>query len=373
MLTPSERLRYQRHLSLPEIGEEGQCRLKAARVLVVGAGGLGSPLGLYLAAAGVGHLGLVDHDRVEVSNLQRQVLFGHQDLGRRKAEAAAARLAEINPEIEVTPHAVTLQESNVVELLASYDLVVDGTDNFPTRYLVNDACVLAGKPNVYGSILRFEGQVSLFAPGRGGPCYRCLYPEPPPPGTVPSCAEGGVLGVLPGVVGALQALEAIKWIAGIGRPLLGRLLLFDALGLRFREYQTAADPDCLVCGPQATLREVKAISWGCQLPGSEIAPSELLARWRAGRRGRVIDVRERWEWEAGRLEELSPEWVPLGQLEQACQDWDRQAELILYCQSGQRSAQAQALLHAHGFTAAWSLTGGVRAWRSDLSVGFDAT
>jgi adenylyltransferase/sulfurtransferase len=380
--SPAELRRYARHLILPDFGVEGQRRLKAARVLLVGAGGLGSPAGLYLAAAGVGRLGLVDFDRVDESNLQRQVLYGQSDLGRPKVEAAAARLADVNREIEIVPHALRLDASNALDLVADYDVVVDGSDNFPTRYLVNDACVLAGKPNVYGSIFRFEGQVAVFW-GERGPCYRCLFAEPPPPGLVPSCAEGGVLGVLPGVIGALQANEAIKLAAGIGEPMIGRLLLFDALRLSFREVHLEKNPACPVCsenptqtglidyeafcGVEAAGEEAGEAAAGGGEDGAyedeevvEIGP-ETLARWLdEGRKVTLLDVRTREEHAIARLpgsrlvpvQELAGRW---GELAGA------HGRVVAYCHFGPRSEHATLFLRRQGIPAI-NLAGGIDAW-----------
>src|ERR1700674_5185279 len=297
MLTPSERSRYARHLILPQIGEEGQEKLKRASVVIVGAGGLGSPVALYLAAAGVGRIGLVDFDRVDATNLHRQILYGTSDVGTPKLDAARARLNDLNPEIRVDIHEAMLTSSNAMEILRDYELIIDGTDNFPTRYLVNDACVLLGKPNVYGSIFRFEGQASVFD-ARHGPCYRCLYPEPPPPNLVPSCAEGGVLGVLPGVIGTIQATEAIKFITGAGESLLGRLLLFDALQMTFRQLRLRKDPNCAICGEHPTVTELIDYEGFCNPRTSYDVTPEQLADMRDAL---LIDVREPHEWSAGKI------------------------------------------------------------------------
>ncbi|MFS8639087.1 MAG: molybdopterin-synthase adenylyltransferase MoeB, partial [Gemmatimonadota bacterium] len=343
-LTPRERLRYARHLILPDVGIEGQRRLKAARALVIGAGGLGSPVGLYLAAAGVGRIGLVDFDVVDETNLHRQVLFGESDIGRHKLDAAVDRLRDVNPHIEIVPHPVRLTSENALELFADYDLVVDGTDNFPTRYLVNDACVLSGKPYVYGSIFRFEGQVSVFA-AKDGPCYRCLFREPPPPGLVPSCGEAGVLGVLPGVIGSLQALEAIKWILGAGDSLVGRLVLFDALALRFREVRIRRNPDCPVCGDRPTVTELIDYEAFCGLkPASgaeslpEITPAELKERLDRGDALTIVDVREPHEWEIANLEPYGARLIPMREIDARLGELDRDAEIVLHCKTGGRSA-----------------------------------
>jgi adenylyltransferase/sulfurtransferase len=342
MLTKSERARYARHLILPEVGEAGQEKLKAGSVLIVGAGGLGSPVGLYLAAAGVGRIGLVDFDDVDASNLHRQVLYGSSDVGRPKVEAAKSRLQDLNPDITIETHDAALTSENALGIIERYDVIVDGTDNFPTRYLVNDACVLLGKPNVYGSIFRFEGQASVFS-AADGPCYRCLYPEPPPPHLVPSCAEGGVLGVLPGVIGTIQATETIKLLAGIGESLVGRLLLFDALRMSFRtlrlkqQHESHAVITCLIdydqfCNP-ANLHEV--IEIGNAIP---------------------IDVREEYEWDDGHIE--GARHIPLGELPNRLDELPRDTDIVFYCQTGGRSARALDVAGDAGFTRAKHLRGG---------------
>jgi adenylyltransferase/sulfurtransferase len=363
-----ELLRYSRHLVLPEVGEAGQRRLKAARVLLVGAGGLGSPLGLYLAAAGVGTLGLVDFDVVDASNLQRQVIHGTRDVGRPKIASARDRLLDVNPHVQVITHELRLTSENALDVVRDYDLVVDGTDNFPTRYLVNDACVLAGKPNVYGSIFRFEGQASVFGvPGQ--PCYRCLYPEPPPPGLVPSCAEGGVLGVLPGVIGTIQATEAIKLILGAPDTLAGRLLLFDAWGMRFRELQLRRDPACPACGDVRTLHALIDYDQFCgigrgdavQSSAPEIDVRELKRRIDAGERVQLIDVREPHEHEISRIP--GAVLIPLSQLVGRMAELDVTRELVLHCKLGGRSAKAIEALRAAGYAGALvNLQGGIQAW-----------
>ncbi len=378
-LDPQEIRRYGRHLTLPEVGMEGQQRLKAAKVLLVGAGGLGSPLGLYLAAAGVGTLGLLDFDRVEVSNLQRQVLFGESDLGRPKVEAAAERLAGVNPHVDLVPHATRLSAANALELFAEYDIVADGSDNFPTRYLVNDAAVLAGKPVAWGAISRFEGQVSVFW-GRRGPCYRCLFPEPPPPGLVPSCAEGGVLGVLPGIVGALQAGEVLKLILGIGETLVGRLVTFDALRLRFRELALAKSPDCPICGEQPTLKELVEYEDACGAaePGGNpdetrkektVNPDDLpieidvevLKTWLDEERDVVIlDVREPHEHAICRIE--GARLLPMRELLEHMEELDRERLTVVCCHHGPRSYQVAAFLRQSGFPRVTNLAGGIDAW-----------
>ena len=366
-LSPAEIRHYSRHLILPEVGTLGQKKLKAARVLTIGAGGLGSPLGLYLAAAGVGTLGLVDFDVVDESNLHRQVLFGRSSVGKPKIQAAAERLRDINPHIKIVPHEARLDSSNALELFKDYDIVVDGTDNFPTRYLVNDACVLLGKPNVYGSIFRFEGQVSVFW-GAKGPCYRCLFPEPPPPGLVPSCAEGGVLGVLPGIIGSLQANEVIKLIVGAGDPLIGRLVLFDALKLKFRELKLRKNPDCPICSEHPTQHELIDYQQFCGIDPSaeqveqafEMSAPELKAWLDEGRPVTVLDVRNPPEWEIGRIE--GAKLIPLGELQDRLGELDPADTIVAHCHHGMRSARAVNLLRQMGFSRAINLAGGIDAW-----------
>jgi len=368
-LSREEILRYSRHLLLPEVTLEGQRRLKGSSVLVVGAGGLGSPLALYLAAAGVGRIGLVDFDRVDLTNLQRQVLYSSDDVGRPKLEAARARLAALNPEIEIVAHEERLTSENALGLVGRYDLVADGTDNFPTRYLVNDACVLTGRPNVYASIFRFDGQLSVFDAARG-PCYRCLFPEPPPPGLVPSCADGGVLGVLPGVVGTLQALEALKLLLGIGSPLVGRLLLFDALGLTWSELAIEKDPACPVCGTAPTIRAPIDYEAFCGLRGEEEAPAleglptlsveELARRQAAGEDIELLDIREPHEAEIASIP--GARLMPLGELPARLHELDSARSYTLSCHKGTRSVQAYHLLRRAGFTRLRVLDGGVDAW-----------
>jgi molybdopterin/thiamine biosynthesis adenylyltransferase/rhodanese-related sulfurtransferase len=368
-LSRDEILRYSRHLLLPEVTLEGQRRLKEARVLVVGAGGLGSPLALYLAAAGVGTIGLAEFDAVDLTNLQRQVLYSTADVGRPKLEAARERLSGLNPEIEIVPHPLRLDSSNVMAVVEGYDVVADGTDNFPTRYLVNDACVLAGKPNVYASVFRFDGQVSVFD-ARRGPCYRCLFPEPPPPGLVPSCADGGVLGVLPGIVGSLQALEVIKLVLGRGEPLIGRLLLFDALGLRFREIGVRKDPRCAVCGESPTVQAPIDYEEFCGLRGEEAAVDaaglptlsveELHARRQGGEAFDLLDVREAHEAEIARIP--GARLLPLSDLPARLHELDSARTYTLHCHRGTRSVQAYHLLRQAGFGRLRILAGGVDAW-----------
>ena len=377
-LEHDELIRYSRHLVLPEVGEEGQRRLKAARVLLVGAGGLGSPLGLYLAAAGVGTLGLVDFDVVEFSNLQRQVIHGTRDVGRAKIASARDRMLDVNPHVNLQAHELRLTSENALDVVRDYDIVVDGTDNFPTRYLVNDACVLAGKPNVYGSIFRFEGQASVFGvPGE--PCYRCLYPEPPPPGLVPSCAEGGVLGVLPGVIGTIQATETIKLILGAPETLAGRLLLFDAWGMRFRELKLRRDPACPLCGDVRSIHALIDYDQFCGLGrgesaspassnASELDVRELKRRIDAGDPLQLIDVREPHEHAIARIP--GAVLIPLAQVVGRMGELDPSRELILHCKLGGRSAKAIEALRAAGYSGALvNLTGGIAAWGEQVDRG----
>jgi len=372
-LTAEERSRYGRHLILPEVGLDGQRRLKGARVLLVGAGGLGSPAALYLAAAGVGHLTIVDPDVVDASNLQRQVLHGTAALGRPKVDSGRERLADLNPHVRVEGVRARLDRSNALELTRAHDLTVDGTDNFATRYLVNDACVLAGKPNVHASIFRFEGQASTFAT-EGGPCYRCLYPEPPPAGAVPSCAEAGVLGVLPGLLGVIQAAEAVKLLLGVGEPLVGRLLLVDALGMSFRTLRFARDPACPACGARRFTELPEPFEEGCATAGStgaavpaevrELTPRELAARLRGGPPLELIDVREPQEWAIARIE--GARLLPLSGFEAAPAALPRDRDLVLYCHAGVRSVTAARRLQAAGFTRVWSLAGGIARWSAEV-------
>jgi adenylyltransferase/sulfurtransferase len=366
--SPEELQRYDRHLIMPEVGLEGQQKLKASSVLLIGAGGLGAPLGMYLAAAGVGKLGLVDFDVVDFSNLQRQVTYSTADVGRKKLDAARERLQGINPHVQIETHELRLDSSNALDLFRPYDVIVDGTDNFPTRYLVNDACVLLGKPNVYGSIFRFEGQASVFWAEKG-PCYRCLYEEPPPPGLVPSCAEGGVLGVLPGIVGTIQAMETIKLLIGQGEPLIGRLLLFDALRMSFRELRLRKNPDCVICGPHPTVTQLIDYQAFCGMlsqpaqasraPG-EITAAELHQRLERGDAIVVLDVREPHEWQICHLE--MSKLVPLGQLGAKLEELPHDRDIVVHCKSGMRSAKAQSLLLQRGFDRVLNLKGGILAW-----------
>ena len=375
-LSHEEIARYSRHLIMPEVGMEGQRKLKAARVLMIGTGGLGAPLGMYLAAAGVGTLGIVDFDVVDESNLQRQIVHGTRDVGRPKIASARDRLQDINPHIRIETYETRLSSENALGLCRDYDIVVDGTDNFPTRYLVNDACVLTGKANVYGSIFRFEGQASVFWAERGA-CYRCLYPEPPPPGLVPSCAEGGVLGVLPGIVGAIQANEAIKLILGAGEPLINRLLLFDAWRMRFRELKLRKDPDCPVCGPRATIKELIDYEEFCGLRPTvapaqeekkemeEITATELKQRIDRGDDLQIIDVREPHEYEIAKLEQAK--LIPLGQVVGRMNEIDPTRETVVHCKGGVRSAKAIEALERAGFAGRLvNLRGGITAWSNDV-------
>jgi adenylyltransferase/sulfurtransferase len=378
-LSRLELLRYARHLALPQVGIEGQRRLKAAKVLCVGAGGLGSPLALYLAAAGVGTLGLVDFDVVDATNLQRQILHGTRDVGRPKLDSARDRLADVNPHVEVVPHATRLTSENALEILAGYDVVVDGTDNFPTRYLVNDACVLLGKPNVYGSIFRWEGQVSVFSTP-GGPCYRCLFREPPPPGLVPNCAEGGVMGVLPGVIGSLQAMETLKLVLGVGDSLAGRLLIFDALDMSWREVALRRNPDCPVCGDHPSQTGLIDYEVFCGVAPAtdgdpaadhvpELDPSDVVQRMGTERPPFLLDVREPWEWEVGNLEVLGARLIPLGELENRVGEIPRDHPIVVVCRSGQRSHSAARRLLDGGYAEVFNLRGGMQAWARDVDSG----
>jgi adenylyltransferase/sulfurtransferase len=366
-LTNEEILRYSRHLIIPEVGMEGQLKLKAAKVLLIGTGGLGAPLGLYLTAAGVGNIGLVDFDVVDFTNLQRQVTFGTTDVGKPKTQAASARLSNLNPDVHITTYETKLTGENALELFKDYDVIVDGTDNFPTRYLVNDACILLGKPNVYGSIFRFEGQSTIFA-YPGGPCYRCLYPEPPPPGLVPSCAEGGVLGILPGLVGVMQATEVIKLILGKGEPLIGRLLLIDALDMKFRELKLRKNPDCPACGTHPTITKLIDYNEFCGIRGEEkpvetltadIQVEELKKRLDAGENLFVLDVREPHEYQ---ICNIGGHLIPLGDLPKRVNELDSSQEIVAHCRSGVRSAKAVDFLRQAGFKKVHNLAGGILAW-----------
>jgi adenylyltransferase/sulfurtransferase len=367
-LSKEEILRYSRHLIMPEVGMDGQLKLKSAKVALIGTGGLGAPLGMYLAAAGVGRIGLVDFDVVDFTNLQRQVIHGTKDVGRKKLDSAADTMLDINPYVEIDRHEVALSSENALEILKDYDIVVDGTDNFPTRYLVNDACVLLGKPNVYGSIFRFEGQATVFA-YEGGPCYRCLYPEPPPPGLVPSCAEGGVLGILPGTIGLIQATETVKLILGIGEPLVGRLLLYDALAMRFRELKLRRNPECPVCGDHPTIRELIDYQEFCGIPNQphepvavegDIDPVEVKAKIDRGDPFVLIDVREPHEYQICRIPYAK--LIPLGDLPKRVNELDSADEIVAHCKSGMRSAKAVDFLKQAGFRKVRNMKGGILAW-----------
>lgn len=371
-LTPAEIRRYSRHLAIPEVGEEGQEKLKATSVLVVGAGGLGSPLTLYLAAAGIGRLGIVDFDQVDETNLQRQILYGQSDIGRSKLEVALERLREINPLVELVPHEARLESSNALDIVSGYDIVVDGSDNFPTRYLVNDACVLSGKPDVYGSIFRFEGQVSVFW-GARGPCYRCLFPEPPPPGLVPSCAEAGVLGVLPGIIGSLQANEVVKLALDRGEPLIGRFLVFDALRLGFRKLKLEKNPDCPVCSADPSLTELidyeafcglgPTVSEEGQLP-INLSVGELARLLDDERRITLLDVRTPLEHGTSRLPDSK--LIPLMELPERFPELQKSDEIVVYCHHGNRSARAVDFLRRMGFEKVRNLSGGIDAWSLEI-------
>jgi adenylyltransferase/sulfurtransferase len=372
-LSSEELARYSRHLILPEVGMEGQQKLKAAKVLCVGTGGLGSPLAFYLAAAGVGTLGLVDFDVVDSSNLQRQIIHSTKDVGRSKIDSATEKLEALNPFLNVVKHETMLTSKNALAIISQYDVIADGTDNFPTRYLVNDACVLTGKPNAYGSIFRFEGQASVFATDEG-PCYRCLYPEPPPPGLVPSCAEGGVLGILPGLVGVIQATEAIKLILGKGQPLIGRLLLVNALDMKFRELKLRKNPDCPVCGTHPTVTELIDYEQFCGIvPQEKEAPmqngipqmtvKELKQRLDAGDELFILDVREPFEY---RIAQIGGHLIPLNELPQRVGELNPDQEIVVQCKSGGRSQKAAEFLAKNGFTKVHNLAGGITAWSSEI-------
>ncbi|HEY8119794.1 MAG TPA: molybdopterin-synthase adenylyltransferase MoeB [Myxococcota bacterium] len=365
-LTPAQFERYRRHLNLPDFGLEGQRKLLGARVLLIGAGGLGCPLALYLTAAGVGRIGLIDDDVVDTSNLQRQVLYGTADVGKPKVDVALARLRALNPDVEAVGFRTRITSENAFELMRDWDVIIDGTDNFPTRYLSNDACVLLGKPTVYGAILRFEGQASTFD-ARRGPCYRCLFPEPPPPGAVPSCAEGGVLGILPGVIAMIQATEAVKLITGIGEPLIGRFLHYDALSMRFSEFRFAKDPDCPVCGKNPSVTRLIDYDGFCGVtrdanPIAEISAAELQRELAGTPKPLLLDVREPHEFEKAKI--VGSTLIPLGQLGARLgelADW-KQRRVVVHCRTGGRSAKAFALLRDAGFTNVANLSGGIDAW-----------
>jgi sulfur-carrier protein adenylyltransferase/sulfurtransferase len=369
-LSRDEIQRYSRHLIMPEVGMEGQLKLKQASVLMVGTGGLGAPLGMYLAAAGVGKIGLVDFDVVDFSNLQRQVIHGTKDVGKPKIQSAVETMSDINPHIELVKHETALSSENAMEILGGYDIVVDGTDNFPTRYLVNDACVLLKKPNVYGSIFRFEGQATVFA-YEGGPCYRCLYPEPPPPGLVPSCAEGGVLGILPGVIGLIQATETVKLILGIGDTLVGRLMLYDALGMKFRELKLRKNPECPVCGDHPTVTKLIDYVEFCGVPHQEAPPepvatsgdieaTEVKTKQDRGDKFLLIDVREPHEFQICRIPGST--LIPLGEVPKRLAEINPDAEIVVHCKSGARSAKAVDFLKQQGYKKVRNMKGGILAW-----------
>lgn len=368
--------RYSRHLIMPEVGMTGQKKLKSASILLIGAGGLGSPLGLYLAAAGIGRLGLVDFDVVDHSNLQRQVLHTTADVGRPKLQSAAEHLQAINPEVALDLYETHISSANAMELMEPYDIVIDGTDNFPTRYLVNDACVLLGKPNVYGSIFRFDGQASVFHPPHG-PCYRCLFPEPPPPGMVPSCAEGGVLGILPGTIGVIQATEAVKLILGTGKSLIGRLMIYDALDMTFREMKIRRNPECPLCGENPTIKELIDYEQFCGIPSQqedtslsepnwEISVSDLHAQIQGDPKPFILDVRNPVEYEICKLPESV--LIPLSQLPQRTGELDPDTEIIVHCKTGQRSAHAVEFLREAGFQKVKNLLGGIEAWAEEIDA-----
>lgn len=374
-LSADDLARYSRHLLLPELKAAGQRRIKAARVLCIGAGGLGSPAALYLAAAGVGTIGLVDFDQVDISNLQRQVLYGTDDVGRQKLEAARERIHDTNPSVEVASHDCRFTSENAQEIIAPYDVIIDGSDNFPTRYLSNDVCAFARKPNIYGSVFRFEGQASVFAPHLGGPCYRCLFPEPPPPGAAPSCAEAGVLGVLPGIIGLVQATEALKLIVGEGEPLVGRLMLFDALKMKFREFKLRRDPECPVCGEHPTIflpidyeRFCGAQTADDAFESDGAVPSvsvqELKRKMDARERLTLVDVRESWEYDIAQI--AGSRLIPLGELEERLRELPHEGILVVQCHSGVRSEEGARLLQQAGFANVYNLEGGIEAWSKEV-------
>ncbi len=371
--------RYSRHLIMPEVTLEGQRRLKAAKVLCIGAGGLGSPIALYLAAAGIGTIGLLDFDVVDYSNLQRQILHGTKDVGRKKLRSARDRIKDLNPNVQVVLHEAMFRSDNAMEIASGYDILIDGTDNFPTRYLSNDVAVFLRKPNLYGSIFRFDGQCTVFAPHLGGPCYRCLYPEPPPPGMVPSCAEGGVLGVLPGMIGVMQAIEAVKLIIGVGEPLIGRLVHFDALTMKFREFKVRRDPGCPVCSENPVIRAPIDYDEFCGIPQAkaaeeaeppvpEISAEGLKARMDRGDDFVLLDVREDFELGIARLPGAKS--IPLSELHARMSELDSSDEMVLFCKLGPRSAQAIRQLQKAGFSKLWNLSGGLVAWAERVDPSF---
>ena len=367
--------RYSRHLIMPEVTLDGQKRIKAASVLCIGTGGLGSPIALYLAAAGIGRLGLVDYDIVDFSNLQRQILHGTEDVGRKKLNSARDRIKAINPNVQVDLHDMMFRSENAMQLVQGYDIVIDGTDNFPTRYLSNDVCVLTKKPNIYGSIFRFDGQCTVFAPHLGGPCYRCMFPEPPPPGMVPSCAEGGVLGVLPGIIGVMQAIEAIKLIIGIGESLIGRLVSFDALNLRFKEFKIRKDPSCPICGDHPTIHELIDYDQFCGIPQADaeaekelevptITATELKTKIDRKDKFVLVDVREPFEYDISRIP--GSRLIPLGELPARLSELDSADDIVLHCKVGGRSAKALRILQEAGFRKLNNLQGGITAWSDEV-------
>ena len=367
--------RYSRHLIMPEVTLDGQKRIKAASVLCLGAGGLGSPIALYLAAAGIGRMGLIDYDIVDFSNLQRQILHGTDDVGRKKLNSAKDRIKAVNPNVQVDLHDTMFRSDNAMQLVQDYDIVIDGTDNFPTRYLSNDVCVLLKKPNIYGSIFRFDGQCTVFAPHLGGPCYRCMFPEPPPPGMVPSCAEGGVLGVLPGMIGVMQAIEAIKLIIGIGDSLIGRLVSFDALQMRFKEFKIRKDPNCPICGEHPTIHELIDYDQFCGIPQADaetakemdvptITATELKTMIDRQDKFVLIDVREPFEFEISRIP--GSKLIPLGELPARLSELDSADDIVLHCKMGGRSAKALRILQEAGFRKLNNLQGGITAWSDDV-------
>jgi molybdopterin/thiamine biosynthesis adenylyltransferase/rhodanese-related sulfurtransferase len=380
-LSNEEVERYSRHLIMPEVGMEGQKKLKAASVLLIGAGGLGSPLALYLAAAGIGRIGLVDYDVVDYTNLQRQIIHGTKDVGRPKLESAKESMLDINPFVQVDTYEVPLTSANALEIFEPYDVIIDGTDNFPTRYLTNDACVLLGKPNVYGSIFRFEGQLSVFY-AKEGPCYRCLFPEPPPPGAVPSCAEGGVLGILPGTVGAMQATEAIKLILGIGQSMIGRLILYDALNMEFTEVKLRKNPDCPVCGENPTVTELIDYEQFCGVPAHDrsqyaaeevdlnqvrqMTPVQLKERLDAGDDLLILDVRQPHEWEISNMESVGARLIPQSEVMAHIDEFSPDQEIVVQCRSGVRSANVIMAMQNLGFKNLWNLDGGINRWAQEV-------
>jgi sulfur-carrier protein adenylyltransferase/sulfurtransferase len=367
--------RYSRHLIMPEVTLDGQKRIKASSILCIGTGGLGSPIALYLAAAGIGRLGLVDYDTVDFSNLQRQILHGTDDVGRKKLNSARDRIKAINPNVRVDLYDTMFRSENAMQLVQGYDIVIDGTDNFPTRYLSNDVCVLTKKPNIYGSIFRFDGQCTVFAPHLGGPCYRCMFPEPPPPGMVPSCAEGGVLGVLPGIIGVIQAIEAIKMIIGIGESLIGRLVSFDALKLRFKEFKIRKDPNCPICGDHPTIHELIDYDQFCGIPQADaeaakelevptITATELKTKIDRKDQFVLVDVREPFEYDISRIP--GSKLIPLGELPARLSELDSADDIVLHCKMGGRSAKALRILQEAGFRKLNNLQGGITAWSDEV-------